>query len=622
MGLSARRHARNSSRLLSRTLIVNIWRLLAIILLIWGEFGAYFWSVSSCKWPISAVQSTGEKPTHVLLLADTQLEHLSAYRKEVSWSDFLYRLTYELYLKRSWRVTMRMKPNTVFFLGDMLSSGKDMNSEQEFQQYFEVFRRTFPLEPNVNGYYVPGNNDVGMGVTRPLSKHVRKSFFKLFGPFNQRVIVHNHTFILLDAPGLVDEDYTRAAQRIPYDKWSSLPGGPVEFVKTIHTDNNPVVLLSHIPLWRKDTAPCGPRREKGNIRTGVGHGYQNTLQKHTTNFLIESLQPSIIFRRVISKSDGDNRDYCEHLHKLASGRVPEDVALVPEITVKSFSPSRHIRRPGFQLLSLISPDSTARFHQSVAHDLCLLPDQKFIHWRLYAGFAYFTMLAMALFNIQRKRQLSSRALITPLSSHISLSGIPSPHPSLVTAAWTSYAPPSPTSPRGSLPGTIRTPVASSGPTFRAASRPGTPAPLLSPIPYQHEEPEDDSLYPPQYASTRLHLHQEETWSPEHLDHLDGNENGSRIMSPFLTPSGPQRRRPWSWTWSFVFRGRRRRMAIHAPSVSWDACKDLIALLGDGVSMDDVKFRQRGIFRSTVMDFLSVAWVFVMTWTVMAWWSFR
>ncbi|KAJ4477028.1 hypothetical protein C8J55DRAFT_561678 [Lentinula edodes] len=593
MGLSARRHARTSGRFLSRTLIVNVWRLLGIILLVWGEFGVYFWSLSSCKWPATAVQST-EKPTHILLLTDTQLEHPYAYREKASWSDFLHRLTYELYLKRSWRVSMRMKPNTVFFLGDMLASGKDMSSDKEYKQYVEAFRQAFPIEPNVNAYYMPGNNDVGMGVTRPISRHIRKAFFQTFGPFNQQVIIHNHTFVLLDAPGLVDEDYTRAAQRIPYDKWSPLPGGPVEFVKTVYTDDTPLILLSHIPLWRKDTDSCGPLREKGSIRKGVGHGYQNTLQKHTSDFLVE-----------------------------ISGRVPEDVAVIPEITVKSFSPSKHILRPGFQLLSLADPDPTARFHQSIAHDLCLLPDQKFIHWRLYAGFAYFTMIVLILFNIRRRRRLSPHALLTPLSHHISLTGIPSPYPSLVTAPWTSYAPPSPTSPRGSLPGTIRTPNAFSGPTFRSASRPGTPrtaAPLLSPIPYHHEEAEDDSLYPPQYANIRPHMLEEETWSPEHLDHLGDSENGSLIMSPYLAPNGPQKRRPWSWTWTFAFRGRRRRMTIHAPSMSWSAFSDLMAFLGDGVSAD-VKFKQRGIIQSIVIDFLSVAWMFVVAWTVMAWWSF-
>lgn len=62
------------------------------------------------------------------------------------------------------------------------------------------------------------------------------------------------------------------------------------------------------------------------------------------------------------------------------------------------------------------------------------------------------------------------------------------------------------------------------------------------------------------------------------------------------------------------------MTMHAPSMSWSAFGDLMAFLGDGVSAD-VKFKQRGIIQSIMIDFLSVAWMFVATWTVMAWWSF-
>jgi hypothetical protein len=111
------------------------------------------------------------------------------------------------------------------------------------------------------------------------------------------------------------------------------------------------------------------------------------------------------------------------------------------------------------------------------------------------------------------------------------------------------------------------------------------------------------------------MHEEETWSPEHLDYFNDGENGS-IMQPFLSSSSPQRRH-WSWSWTFVFRGRRRRMTLHAPS--WEALKDLLALLGDGVA-GDASFKRRGILQSTAMDFLSVAWVFMMMWIAMAWWS--
>lgn len=118
---------------------------------------------------------------------------------------------------------------------------------------------------------------------------------------NQVVRVSGHQFILLDAPGLVEEDYRRHAHGLTYDHWVALPGGPVEFVQTISEEEDghavePKILLSHIPLSRPSSKSCGPLREKGSIRTGAGHGYQTMLGKQTTEFLLKMLRPSMVFR--------------------------------------------------------------------------------------------------------------------------------------------------------------------------------------------------------------------------------------------------------------------------------------------------------------------------------------
>ena len=39
---------------------------------------------------------------------------------------------------------------------------------------------------------------------------------------------------MLDAPGLVEEDYLRAAKYIDYEHWTPRPHGPVEFVRSLH----------------------------------------------------------------------------------------------------------------------------------------------------------------------------------------------------------------------------------------------------------------------------------------------------------------------------------------------------------------------------------------------------
>jgi hypothetical protein len=58
----------------------------------------------------------------------------------------------------------------------------------------------------------------------------------------------------------------------------------------------PVVLFTHIPLARPESAACGPRREKGRIRAGVGFGYQNTLGAELSDYLIAKTKPIAIFR--------------------------------------------------------------------------------------------------------------------------------------------------------------------------------------------------------------------------------------------------------------------------------------------------------------------------------------
>lgn len=108
--------------------------------------------------------------------------------------------------------------------------------------------------------------------------------------------------MFIDAPALVEEDLLRAERGHSFDSWPGISHGPVEFVKqTISTGSlGPVVLFSHIPLARPLDASCGPLREKGTIRQGYGFGYQNLLMDGATEFLLQSLKPSLVMRFVTS----------------------------------------------------------------------------------------------------------------------------------------------------------------------------------------------------------------------------------------------------------------------------------------------------------------------------------
>lgn len=170
-------------------------------------------------------------------------------------------------------------------------------------------------------YHLPGNHDVGfvsslfgrvysiscshsssLGNLPPFSLSADTRYVSHFGPRNYRRTIGNHTLVFIDAPALAEEDLLRAERGHTFDSWPAISHGPVEFVKQTASAGSPgpVVLFTHIPLSRPSDASCGPLREKGTIRQGYGFGYQNTLFDGATEFLLQSLKPSLIMRFVSS----------------------------------------------------------------------------------------------------------------------------------------------------------------------------------------------------------------------------------------------------------------------------------------------------------------------------------
>ncbi|KAJ7072198.1 hypothetical protein C8F01DRAFT_1243274 [Mycena amicta] len=599
MGVSSRRKAARATRTrtLSRTVVINSLRLGWAVVLVWGELGVYFWSLSSCKWPELHEWRRG-KPTHILLISDPQVRPSVAWGMQ-SLSQSLYEAYYDLNLKRSWHVTRRLNPHAVFFLGDMLSSGKFVRSEAEYATYWRKFQEIFPPASSAPHHYIPGNNDVGMGLSHSSPKNVRLYYSNVVGPYNRQVVIRDHVFVCLDAPGLVDDDYQRSGT--PYDLWNPIRGGSVEFVKSVAASGRPTILLSHIPMARPDSASCGPLREKGSIRRGVGHGYQNTLGKHTTAFLLRTLRPSAIF-------SGDNRDYCEYNHAvdIEAEEIPPTIR---EISIKSFSMSVHIKRPGFQMLSLVDPLPSGT---SIADAPCLLPDTANIYSALYTPFALLTLILILVSNVYRSRRLRNVPLppisLSPLSSNGH-----SPNQLGTAAPWSPFTPAIPISPQHQLPPSLRTPNATPGPTMRA-SRPATPlgSPMLSPqIIFQPEEDDEDALYSAQYAIQRNGHMEDEEWPAPRDD---------PAPSFFLpAPGNPKlavTSSSWSRSWTFVFRGRRRRITMSVPS--WSSVRELVTQLAPGGD-SDMLLRRRGVFWATVVDTFGILWPTLLLWMIFAWW---
>ena len=190
-----------------------------------------------------------------------------------------------------------------------------------YDDYYETFRKMFPIPLNkTTVHYLPGNNDVGLNMDPTESQHARRRFTKHFGPLDQTVVIQNHTLVLLDASRITEEDYRRLRAGPNYE---SPKDGTMSFVRSLppglflilgccreDIENlnfvffsfcvggkaDPVILFTHIPLFRSDTAGCGPLRESGTIRRGAGPNYQSTIGKDVSAFLLDHLRPRVVFR--------------------------------------------------------------------------------------------------------------------------------------------------------------------------------------------------------------------------------------------------------------------------------------------------------------------------------------
>ncbi|KAI0915723.1 hypothetical protein AcV5_010470 [Taiwanofungus camphoratus] len=401
-------------------LLVNVFRIIWVAVISFCESGTFFSHVNHCKWPGASttnnnrIYSTGTRPTHVLVIADPQILDSHSYPGRNSWLMWLSQVMVDLNLRKSWRAALRLQPDMIVFLGDMMDGGRASVSDEEYEAYYQRFKRIF--RPNskepLQMYYLPGNHDVGLGISTEFSEHAMERYISHFGALNHEVEVGEHRLVLIDAPGLVDEEAQRVASGMDYPRWAEIrPKGTIAFVHSLAASNRhkPTVLLTHIPLARPDGAPCGSARERGTIRSGHGFGYQNTLSIQTSQFLLQSTYPELVL-------SGDDHDYCEYVHTIPTTNNGDASASahVKEVSVKSFSMAMGIREPGFQLLSLFPPSS--RPSTTVADIPCLLPDQLGIYLSIYVPLFIFSLSVLLLANAHRVRTRSRFVSWMPLSA--------------------------------------------------------------------------------------------------------------------------------------------------------------------------------------------------------------
>lgn len=276
----------------------------------------------------------------------------------------------DLYMRRSFHMSiLPFKPDLVVFLGDHFDGGPFL-SDEEWQESLSRFRHIFGLNekgklPDIPVFFLSGNHDIGYANIHTLHPKVIRRYEKEFGARNYHFSAGNISFVVVDAQTL---DGPIEGKQTLFS-W--------EFIKNMSKEITltPRVLLTHIPLYRRDDTPCGQFRSSGIInqrvsQAGVDQGvtYQNYLTEETSARLLNSIKPILVL-------SGHDHDQCTVTHSTPFGPVTEH-------TLGTLSWQQGNLYPSFMLLTATSqPFSNAS--DSVLTQLCFLPMQTHIYiWYL------------------------------------------------------------------------------------------------------------------------------------------------------------------------------------------------------------------------------------------------
>ncbi|EMG47914.1 CDC1 Cell division control protein 1 [Candida maltosa Xu316] len=284
-------------------------------------------AISKCHWP--GVKTTDDNDdsqnTNVLLIADPQLidNHTYPGRNELLLT--LSKHTVDTYIKKNYNVLLdKLKPDYIFFLGDLLDNGRD-STDLYFNNELNRFNRIF--NPNKQMYFnVPGNHDIGFG--NGVKVPIRNRFESTFGKCNEVTEINGVEFIALDTPSISSTD-------------DVVSETSKKFLNDLPLKTKPRILLTHVPLYRDPSMSCGPLRESAYFDVnGRGYQYKNSVDAELSKTILAKIKPDITFT-------GDDHDYCDIVHDGG----------YREITVKSISMAMGKKYPAVQLLSFTNKES-------------------------------------------------------------------------------------------------------------------------------------------------------------------------------------------------------------------------------------------------------------------------
>lgn len=355
--------------------------------ILYGEMFA-FWvpPLLTCSWPHHHLLKSDVKFTKVAVVTDPQLMDKTSFRLSSKTLALEVAQFYtDVNMRRSFfQSVLPFKPDVVLFLGDYFDGGPFLPQE-EWYESLSRFKHVFGLNSqgkagDIPTFYIPGNHDIGYSRTASHKLDVINRYEKEFGSRNRRFVIGSTEFISVDAQAIDGNPQKELALEV----W--------KFVQNVSSDakSHPRVLLTHIPLYRRDQTPCGPHRASSVIDQRIWRHfqdqevmYQNYITTESSKKLLELIKPTLVL-------SGHDHDQCTLTHKSEAGSVLEH-------TLGTISWQQGNLYPSFMLLSV--PNTVHQNSSDVDNmlhtQLCFLPRQLFIYiW--YLSLFVLTLLALLL----------------------------------------------------------------------------------------------------------------------------------------------------------------------------------------------------------------------------------
>ncbi|KAI6182223.1 Metallophosphoesterase 1 [Aphelenchoides bicaudatus] len=245
-----------------------------------------------------------------MILADTHLLGV----QNGHWLDKLRR---EWQMHRSFQTSISLlKPDAVFFLGDLFDEGQWGNDEQ-FDKYADRFNDLFYMPEDVKRFTVMGNHDVGFHYAisqRNMDRFVKHfglergvEYFELNGNhfvmFNSMALGTFEQLMRILSSCILEGDHCHLCGKAVAELDSIAASFRCSLNKTkdcttrLKAPYGRPILLQHFPLYRSSDMECLETDDLAppQIRQEQFRAKWDCLSSESTNLILESLKPRAVF---------------------------------------------------------------------------------------------------------------------------------------------------------------------------------------------------------------------------------------------------------------------------------------------------------------------------------------